>query len=73
MSIGVIVPRRCEPDRPRPFKVPSYPVTPILSAAARLGRIAGLEMSNFLRLFIGLVVYFDCGIRHSHLAARGLD
>ncbi|MGL4831961.1 MAG: APC family permease, partial [Propionibacteriaceae bacterium] len=32
VSIGVIVLRRREPDRERNFKVPGYPVTPVLSA-----------------------------------------
>jgi APA family basic amino acid/polyamine antiporter len=72
VSIGVIVLRKREPDRPRPFRVPLYPVTPILSAAACLGLILGLEKSNWLRLVIwlaiGLVVYFCYGIRHSKLA-----
>ncbi len=77
VSLGVIVLRRREPNRPRPFKVPGYPVTPLLSAAACLGLILGLERSNWLRLAIwlaiGLVVYFAYGIHHSKLAARGRD
>ena len=31
VSIGVMVLRRTQPDLPRGFKVPGYPVTPILS------------------------------------------
>jgi APA family basic amino acid/polyamine antiporter len=77
VSIGVIVLRVREPDRPRPFRVPGYPVTPILSALACFALIMGLERSNWLRLFIwlaiGLVVYFGYSIRHSKLAARGRD
>jgi len=71
VSIGVIVLRRREPDRARPFKVPGYPVTPILSAAACLALICGLEVSNWLRLVIwlqiGLVVYAGYGYWHSTL------
>ncbi len=71
VSLGVIVLRRREPDRPRPFKVPGYPVTPILSALACFGLILGLERSNWLRLVIwlaiGLVLYFTYGYRHSAL------
>jgi len=78
VSLGVIVLRRREPDRPRPFKVPGYPVTPIISALACLGLILGLERSNWLRLLIwlaiGLVVYFLYSYKHSvlrrQLAAR---
>jgi APA family basic amino acid/polyamine antiporter len=69
VSIGVIVLRQREPDRPRPFKVPGYPVTPILSALACLALICGLEVSNWLRLAIwlqmGLVVYASFGFQNS--------
>src|SRR5262245_60531929 len=71
VSLGVIVLRRRAPDRPRPFRVPGYPVTPLLSALACLGLILGLESSNWLRLLIwlviGLCVYFSYGHRHSVL------
>ena len=78
VSVGVIVLRRRAPDRPRPFRVPGYPVTPIISALACLGLIMGLERSNWLRLLIwlalGLIVYFAYSYRHSvlrrELAAR---
>lgn len=74
VSLGVIVLRQREPDRPRPFKVPGYPVTPILAALACLALVIGLERSNWLRLAIwlaiGLVVYFAYGVRHSRLAKR---
>ena len=33
VSIGVIILRVREPDLPRAFKVPGYPVTPVLSIA----------------------------------------
>jgi APA family basic amino acid/polyamine antiporter len=75
VSLGVIVLRVREPDRPRPFRVPGYPLTPIVSALACLGLILGLERSNWLRLLvwlgIGLVVYFLYGYGHSVLR-RGL-
>lgn len=71
VSLGVIVLRVRRPDAHRPFKVPLYPLTPILSALACLGLIAGLEASNWIRLVvwlaIGLVVYFAYGYRHSVL------
>ena len=56
VSIGVIALRVREPDRHRPFQVPGYPVTPILSALACLGLIIGLERSNWLRFLIWLVI-----------------
>jgi APA family basic amino acid/polyamine antiporter len=71
VALGVIVLRVREPDRPRPFRVPLYPFTPILAILACLGLICGLEISNWLRLFIwlaiGLVVYFLYGYRNSVL------
>jgi APA family basic amino acid/polyamine antiporter len=71
VSLGVIALRVREPNAPRPFKVPFYPVTPIVSALACLGLVAGLEASNWIRLFvwlaIGLIVYFAYGYRHSVL------
>ena len=78
VSVGVIVLRRREPDRPRPFRVPGYPITPIVSALACLGLVLGLERSNWLRLVVwlalGLVVYALYGYRNSllrrELAAR---
>ena len=36
VSIGVIILRRTQPDLPRGFRVPFYPVTPVLSAASAL-------------------------------------
>ncbi|MSR62905.1 MAG: amino acid permease [Planctomycetes bacterium] len=71
VSLGVIVLRHREPDRPRPFKVPGYPVTPILAALACFGLMWGLERSNWLRLLywlaIGMVVYTLYGYRNSVL------
>ena len=71
VSLGVIVLRVRDPNRPRPFKVPLYPLTPIVSTLACLALIGGLEISNWLRLVIwlaiGLVVYFAYGYHHSVL------
>jgi len=74
VSLGVIVLRYRYPKRLRPFLVPFFPVTPILSALACVALIAGLEISNWLRLVIwlaiGLVVYFGYGYKHSVLRRR---
>lgn len=74
VALGVIVLRVREPNRPRPFRVPLYPITPVLAIVACLGLIAGLELSNWLRLVIwlaaGLVVYFAYGYRNSVLRRR---
>jgi APA family basic amino acid/polyamine antiporter len=71
VSLGVIVLRVRHPDMPRPFRVPLYPLTPILSALACLALVLGLEASNWIRLVVwlavGLVVYFGYGYSHSVL------
>jgi basic amino acid/polyamine antiporter, APA family len=74
VSAGVIALRRLEPDRPRPFKVPLYPLTPLLAIATCIWLMAGLPASNWWRfgvwLAIGMVVYWLYGFRRSRLAAR---
>jgi APA family basic amino acid/polyamine antiporter len=74
VALGVIVLRVREPDRPRPFRVPLYPYTPVLAILACLGLILGLEASNWWRLLIwlaiGLVVYFSYGYRNSVLRRK---
>jgi APA family basic amino acid/polyamine antiporter len=75
VSLGVIVLRVREPDRPRPFKVPGYPVTPLLSAGCCLLLMLGLPASNWWRfgiwLLLGLGIYFAYGRKHSRLAGHG--
>jgi APA family basic amino acid/polyamine antiporter len=71
VSVGVIVLRHREPDRPRPFKVPGYPVTPLLSAGCCILLMAGLPASNWWRfaiwLALGLVFYFAYSRKRSRL------
>ena len=71
VSIGVIVLRRTAPDLPRSFKVPGYPVTPVLSVLGCLWIIQDLRPVTILVFLIwvtlALVWYFLYGIRHSHL------
>lgn len=71
VSIGVLVLRHTEPDRPRPFRVPFvWPVT-VLSAAACLFIMKGLPRQAWERfggwLVIGLAFYFLYGYRNSRL------
>jgi APA family basic amino acid/polyamine antiporter len=71
VALGVIALRVREPDRPRPFRCPGYPVTPVLAAIASLGLMRGLGASNWWRfviwLVIGLAIYAGYGRRHSRL------
>jgi APA family basic amino acid/polyamine antiporter len=72
VSIGVIVLRRTRPDLPRAFKVPGYPVVPVLSAIACLFLMGFLTAGTWVRFFIwmalGLVIYFLYSRTHSRLA-----
>ncbi len=74
VSVGVLVLRYKEPDRPRPFRVPFvWPVT-ILSAAGCLFIMKGLPNQAWERfgiwLAIGLALYFVYGYQHSRLRNR---
>jgi basic amino acid/polyamine antiporter, APA family len=74
VSLGVLVLRYKEPDRPRPFRVPFvWPVT-ILSAAGCVFIMKGLPRQAWERfgiwLVLGLVLYFLYGYRHSRLRGR---
>ncbi len=77
VSVGVIVLRKLEPDRHRPFRAPWVPLTPILAIVSCLYLMFQLPWLTWIRfgswLALGLVIYFLYGIRHSRLAReRGL-
>jgi basic amino acid/polyamine antiporter, APA family len=71
VSIGVLVLRYKEPDRPRPFKVPLVWPVCVLSAAGCLFIMRGLPRAAWERfgiwLLVGLAIYFLYGYRHSRL------
>jgi basic amino acid/polyamine antiporter, APA family len=73
VSLGVMILRRTQPDLPRGFKVPLYPVVPLLSVAFCLYLISGLPANTFMlfALWLGaaLVIYFTYSIRKSRLAS----
>lgn len=71
VSIGVIVLRRRHPDLPRSFKVPFYPVTPILSVLGCLWIIYNLRVVTLYVFVIwcavAIVWYLVYARSHSHL------
>jgi APA family basic amino acid/polyamine antiporter len=74
VSIGVVVLRVAEPDRPRPFRVPLVWLVGPLGAAACAFIMVGLPVQAWERfglwLVLGLVVYVGYGARHSRLRVK---
>ncbi len=72
VSVGVIVLRRKQPDRPRSFRVPLAPWLPGLSIVCCLMLMLSLPLETWLRfvvwLVIGLAIYILFGRKHSTLA-----
>jgi APA family basic amino acid/polyamine antiporter len=67
VSIGIIVLRRREPNLERPFRVPGYPVTPIITVVACLYLISGLQIVTMLVFLLWLVIvlaYYVFYARH---------
>ncbi len=71
VCIGVIVLRRTDPGRHRPFRVPFVWVVGLLGAASCIFVMRGLPTQAWVRfgvwLLAGLVLYFSYGYRHSRL------
>jgi amino acid transporter len=71
VSVGVIVLRRTAPNLPRGFKVPGYPITPLLSIVGCFWIIKDLRAVTIYVFLIWAAValawYFFYGIRHSEL------
>ena len=74
VSVGVIVLRKNEPDRPRAFRCPLVPWVPIAAILSCAYLMASLHYTVWLRLAawlgIGLAIYFLYGRNHSKLAAN---
>ncbi len=62
VAASVILLRRKQPERPRPFRVPFVPLLPILSIFCCVVLMMGLPLLTWIRFFvwlaIGLVIYF---------------
>jgi APA family basic amino acid/polyamine antiporter len=73
VAIGVIVLRVREPNRPRPFRVPGSPITPLLAVGSCIFLMTQLPWVTWVRFFIwlaiGVVLYFTYGYHHSRLRA----
>lgn len=71
VAVGVIVLRRTRPDLPRGFRVPGYPVTPLLSIATCVYILSGLHWTTYAWFLAWLTVvlayYLLWARRHSKL------
>src|SRR6188472_2522760 len=76
VCLGVIVLRRTNRERPRPFRVPFVPVFPLLGVVFCFALMLSLPIETWGRFFIwlaiGLSIYFAYSVRHSKLR-RGVD
>jgi basic amino acid/polyamine antiporter, APA family len=74
VSAAVIVMRRINPTAKRPFRVPFFPLTPILSIAVCLLLAYYVGADTWLRLVVwlilGLLVYLAYGRKHSLMRAQ---
>jgi APA family basic amino acid/polyamine antiporter len=72
---AVLIMRRTNPEAERPFRVPLYPLVPILGILTCLLLMFSLPVENWYRLIawmaLGFVVYFLYGYQHSELRKRG--
>ncbi|TGD85373.1 amino acid permease [Mycolicibacterium sp. CH28] len=75
VSVGVVILRVREPDLPRGFRVPGYPVTPVLSVLACAYILFSLHWYTWIAfsgwVAVVLVFYFVWGRHHSALNGGG--
>jgi APA family basic amino acid/polyamine antiporter len=71
---AVLIMRRTNPKAERPFRVPLFPLTPILGIITCLLLMFSLPAENWYRLIIwmavGFVIYFTYGYKRSVLAEQ---
>jgi APA family basic amino acid/polyamine antiporter len=71
---AVLIMRKTNPDAERPFRVPLYPLTPILGILICLLLMFSLPPENWWRLIIwmaiGFLIYFAYGYKRSLLGIR---
>lgn len=74
VCIGILVLRKRDPARPRPFRTPLVPLVPVLGILSCGYLMLGLPWITWVRfalwLLVGLVVYFAYGMKRSGLRAK---
>jgi APA family basic amino acid/polyamine antiporter len=77
VCIGVMILRKKDPDRPRPFRAPFVPVFPILGVIVCGAMIGSLGASTLVTALVwmvfGLGIYFLYSRKHSNLHTHHLD
>jgi APA family basic amino acid/polyamine antiporter len=76
VCLGVLMLRRKDPGRFRPFRVPMVPVFPLLGVFFCCALMFSLPLETWGRFFvwlaIGMLIYFGYSVRHSKLR-HGID
>ncbi|HTR20343.1 MAG TPA: amino acid permease [Gemmatimonadales bacterium] len=74
VALGIIVLRRVDPHRPRPFRTPWVPWLPLLSIGFCIYLILNLPLLTQLRFVVwmalGAGIYFLYSVRHSRVRQR---
>jgi basic amino acid/polyamine antiporter, APA family len=74
VSLGVLVLRRTDPGRPRPFRCPGVPFVPIAAVLSCGVLMVYLPFVTWMRFVVwqvaGVALYFLYGRRHSRLRAQ---
>ena len=76
VCLGVLMLRRKDPGRLRPFRVPMVPIFPLLGVFFCAALMLSLPLETWGRFFIwlaiGMLIYFGYSVRHSKLR-HGID
>jgi APA family basic amino acid/polyamine antiporter len=71
VCISILVLRRTDPGKARPFRTPWVPIVPILGVLFNGYMMVKLGWMNWTRLIVwlilGLIVYFTYGQKHSRV------
>lgn len=74
VCIGVMILRKTDPDRERPFRTPLVPLVPILGIVVCVYLMYSLPIEAWIRLAIwmalGVAIYFFYGKKNSVLRKR---
>ncbi len=74
VSAGILILRRTDPSRVRPFRTPFVPWVPLIAIAMCLYLMFHLPLLTWIRFFVwlaaGAAIYLVYGVRHSVLRSR---